>query len=801
MADQITAYNFLSTTGTSVSQMSFNYLVGQYIDSGSSLIGKVISKIECKMADARFFGGHATHNITLEIIGGGFIRSTSNAIDAENIADNPDPGNAAGPWTTCVFTFPTNTWPMASGDIIYFKYHFQTGSNDSSAVYLSDKQNLIASTHEAQFTTAGGWNHASNSWDVCMNVYESVAGGGPSGNREVGIAWRTSGGPSNANQYHAPWTPPSTLVQNSSNDLSMQVYVTLTGTPNHLYHPIYITGGNDYAAIYVSGPTAGLVGQRITKCTFRLSRVSTPTGMLYCKIRKGAGGADIVFGWGGTPGAGLDVSTLSLTSDPSAEYFFQNLDNGQTTGYPLQVGDRIILELLGGTSTSSAYVQVARTHTISTMPDVQMQLSSDGSTWATPSSGNDDVIGKVAVGGHTTPIIFPYHMLGYQNQRVLQKVTDTTVSEGNIHNKKITQVDVWLKRVGSATGSINAVIRNSAGNLISSINTFDAANVDNADFELVSFTNLSQSHTLTNNDRISIEYSGGDVSNHIQINTNLLNTYPYGVLETWNGTYTTQSGHDLAGMMHSGGGSTDPLARARIGEKIGTTNSAIKLKTISRIKVRMKKTSLPLGSVLFRIRNSADTIVQELGSKLASEIDPNTFTEYTITSSPIALYALQVGDIVSVEYNDNSSDQSNFVEVMTTKTTDGFGGPTDTYLVKYDDVNWISNNAIDLVGQMWEGGETFTPSQEDVILPSAVYTKDLTVLAGSTPWTYIDHVTSTFTHAPSQLYVNAIMPDFRFYRKVLTTSELLNIFTNRSDRGAIAFAEVTKIGFFSTTET
>lgn len=793
MSESLSTYNQHGGSEDGSIGLDFDSFGAQIVDNTSSgLHGKIISKVVVQITD---FSGSSSGNIQAFIIKGsdGSTQASSDTVSASSLNNAPS-------FSSKTFTFSGNAYPMNGSTLDYIQFRFNYGGSGSSMCAVKVTSNgQETNTHAA--VHSGSWNMLSNTYDICMDVYVTTAPP-PATNMQVGIAWRTSGGPTNANQYHALWSTPTTLVQNSSNDLSIQVYVTLTGTPNHLYHPLYITGGNDYAAIQISGPSAGLVGQRITKCTFRLSKVGTPTGTLYCKIRKGGGGADIVFGSGGTPGAGLDVSTLSLTSNPSAEYVFQNLDNGQTTGYPLAVGDRIILELAaGGSSTSSNYVQVARTHTISTMPDVQMQLSADGSTWTTPSSGNDDVIGVVATGGHTTPIIFPYHTLGYQNDRISQKVTSSVVSAGNIYNQKITQVEVWLKRVGSPTGTINAVIRNSTGTSISTLNQINAIDVDNADFTQYSFTNLNQNHPMGLNERISIEYSGGNVNDHILVNTNLTDSYPYGVLEKYSaGTFIEQAGHDIAGSMSSGGGSTDPLARPRVGERVGTTNSLIKLKTISRIKVRMKRTGTPPGSVFFRIRSATDPAIKaELGSKLASEIDPNVFTEYTITSSPISLHGLQVDDIVSVEYNDG--DQVNFVEVMHTKTSDGFDGPTNTYMVKYDDINWVSNNAVDLVGQFWEGGETFTPSQEDVILPPAVYTKDLTILAGSTPWTYIDHTLSTFTHAPSQLNVNAVMPDFRFYRKVLTTTELLNIFANRSDRGAITFGQVTKIGFFSTTET
>jgi hypothetical protein len=251
--------------------------------------------------------------------------------------------------------------------------------------------------------------------------------------------------------------------------------------------------------------------------------------------------------------------------------------------------------------------------------------------------------------------------------------------------------------------------------------------------------------------------------------------------------------------MSSGGGATDPLARTRVAETVVTTNSTIKLKKISRVTVYLKRTVSPTGNVTIRIRNSADAIMATIGTVAAGTIDPNTPTAYTITSSPISSYALQVGDRVTVEYN--LGDDFNYVEVMTSKTTDLFGGVVNTYLEKFDDINWVPNSAIDLVGTMWEGGDSYTPSQEDVLIPDPKYTKDLTILAGGPPWSWVNHELDTVDFAPSQLWISAIVPDFRLYRKVLTTTELNNIATNRLDRGTIPVGQVMKLAYSFITET
>lgn len=784
MSEQLSGYNQRTGAETAQFGADYNSYVGQILqNSSSNLHGKVITKIVVKMYDNH---GGSSGSIFAEIVKGdtGAVQSTSNTINANTITDSPTMADYT-------FTFTGNSYPMNGTNMDYIRIKFDYGQPSSTevigirAVSGTNESNTYAASY-----TSPSWNTYSGQYDFAMDVYEQVG----STQKQVGIARTTSSTEANANQYDALVATPTTFVDRTSNDCSMQVYINdQTGVANHLYTTLH-NSTSKFAGVYINSSSAGLYGKKVTRCAFRIKKTGSPTGTLYCRLKKASDGSTITFGLNGTPGLGKDVSTLTTASTPADLFSFENDDNGQTSGYACQAGDRIYLELSGGTSSAGVQVDVARTHTTSRIANVEMQVSTNGTTW-TPSdatgANDDDLIGTIYVGGYQPPSVFPYHQLGYINSRVAQKVTSSTVSEGNIYNQKITQIKPYLKAIGSPTGLINAVIRNSSDTLVANINTFDASSVSTSAFTQYTFTNLNQSYTMGLNDRICLEYSGGDVNNHIQVNTNLLDTYGYGMLETYAGSsYTSQTLHDMAGDMYSGGAATDPLARTRVGEKVATTSSAIKLKTISRVTVYLKRTVSPTGNVTICIRNAANAIVATIGTISAAGIDPNTPTAYQVTSSPISLYALQVGDHVSVEYN--GGDDFNFVQVMTTKTTDAFDGTTNTYLSKYDDISWVPNNAIDLVGQMWQGGETYTPSQEDVVIPDPNYTKDLTVLAGGSPWSWVNHDLFTIDFAPSQLFVNAIMPDFRFYRKILTSTELTNIFTNRLDRATIDLGQVSR---------
>jgi hypothetical protein len=839
--ESLSTYQRLNGNRDSGGNIHSTEYLAQVIDSTSCpFYNKAISRLVVAMFRNT---SSATQNIWAEVrTSAGTLKETSNTVSATTMPlFYPQPYGIH-------LDFSNPTYAMQVGDYIAIKYNFGGSSGAGSCGCFLESSGGPGGTHVYD-NSNGTIDHAGNAYDISMDVYIRTPGA-PGAFKSVGVALTSTNPETATNAYGALYATPTNLsqfttydtcmdvyggsiakaktvgvaygtnliaphnaydgtyggsvVDRSTFDLALDVFIDKkTGQPNHQYTQLQ-NAGNKFVGEFINATASKLFGQKLTKITARIYKVGSPTGNLFCRIRKGAGGSDITFGLNGsTTTPGLDVSTLTGANNPATVYTFQNDANkDEETGYALAQGDRIIFELSGGISSASAYVMIAKTTGSSAVPDVHLQTSTAGSTWTTADSQTADHIGRMWIGGGFTQTKYPFHNLGYENTRVTQKVTsNNTTDPGSMYNQKITQVKAWLMRVGSPTGQINCVIRKALpDDSAISINVYNASDISNTDFQLIPFMNLNNSYPMAVGDRVSLEYTGGNLNNHIRVNTNLLSTYPYGNLEVYTaGNYVTKISHDLAGTMSIGGGATDPLARTRVAERVATTNSLLKFKKISRVRVWLRKQSNPLGTVVIRIRNSANQERAVIGSVNAETQITSDPTEYTVTSSPISVYPLQVGDYVSVEYN--GGDDANFVEVMTTKTVDAFDGVVNTYVAKWDDFNWANNTAIDLVGRMDEGGDTYTPSQEDVIIPPPLYTKDLTVLAGGPPWTYIDHTSSsTLTHAPSQLFTNAVMPDFRFYRKVLTITELINIFTNRIDRADIAYGEVARVGFFAVSE-
>jgi hypothetical protein len=103
-------------------------------------------------------------------------------------------------------------------------------------------------------------------------------------------------------------------------------------------------------------------------------------------------------------------------------------------------------------------------------------------------------------------------------------------------------------------------------------------------------------------------------------------------------------------------------------------------------------------------------------------------------------------------------------------------------------VTYADSTTKDIVGYMWKDGYTIVPSVEEQPPPrDEYYTHDLLLFSGGYDWGM---------ESLAQNPCNGVCPDIRWYRKVLTTSELLNIYTNRIDRSNHPKGQITYLGFF-----
>lgn len=81
--------------------------------------------------------------------------------------------------------------------------------------------------------------------------------------------------------------------------------------------------------------------------------------------------------------------------------------------------------------------------------------------------------------------------------------------------KLLQKVGLKLKKTGSPTGTATIAIRNNAGTIQLTLGTLDVSTLTTS-YVVYTFENLT-GHTLVADDRVDIEFTGGDASNKVQI--------------------------------------------------------------------------------------------------------------------------------------------------------------------------------------------------------------------------------------------------------------------------------------------
>jgi hypothetical protein len=538
--------------------------------------------------------------------------------------------------------------------------------------------------------------------------------------------------------------------------------------------------------IYVSAANSPLVGKTITSVVVTAKRATAAviTGNLVCKI-------DNV-----QLGSAIDISTLTQ-SDSVISFTDRNFANA------LVNGSKIKLVLTSGTGTSSTNT-VQFKHTLS---DAFVGANEQIGTYNWPggisysNSTVQDLIGTLESGGKTVtdPSIDPWLELDDSTKRVVVYVNASSLLIG----KLITKLTTRLSASGAPTGTISVNIRNSADAIVGTLGTLDSTLLT-ASIQSKDFVNVGQPRTLSLDDRICIEYGGGNATNFVkvavQLNIDAPNQNAYDttrtLIKTWNGsTYLTTissqsaNGFDLSGQMYIGGAISDPTGRTRIGEICTQDLSILKGRKLTRATVYLQKigTLIGVNDIAVRIRKgSDDSIASTIGLFSSGNVATASPTAYTFTNFN-QQYAIQIGDKVTVEFN--GGDDANYIKVIGT-TTDIIDS-TKSYLVDFDDLIYRNITTSDLVGTFDYGGDTYTPAADEIPPPrDPFYTHDLNILAGGYPWAFISD-TEQNPVGPN------VLCDFRFERQIFTTQMALNLKNNGCSTSNILPGKVSKVGYFA----
>ena len=206
---------------------------------------------------------------------------------------------------------------------------------------------------------------------------------------------------------------------------------------------------NDAAGIEVdTGST--LIGKKITKATFYLKGVNSPTGNIFCRIWNASDVVVATLGYNGTAGAGLNSATVN-TSTHTAYSFW---DVTSTYGN-MAVGWKVGLEYVG---TSSDEIQVRRDSDAPKANEIQASRSKDDGDWS--SNDDYDVCGILYSGGTGSPSVDPWIELGTGTFTTVTEIFGATAH--NLLNQIPRKVTLRLKKTGTPTGTFTVAVMNGA---------------------------------------------------------------------------------------------------------------------------------------------------------------------------------------------------------------------------------------------------------------------------------------------------------------------------------------------------
>lgn len=291
---------------------------------------------------------------------------------------------------------------------------------------------------------------------------------------------------------------------------------------------------------------------------------------------------------------------------------------------------------------------------------------------------------------------------------------EATNSSSVLVGKSLASWSLHMRRVGTASGLVRAVVRRVSDDaIVATFNeTVDASALPTT-FVEHTFT-LATPYVIQSGDRILIEFGG---SGRIE-----LSVWTRDQIDGANtrrvrfdgASYATASTHDVVGVMKSGGGmggggnggsgavfynvpgpggENGPLyagANTRYGEEVRASSVLIG-KSLRAWTVRLRKTGSASGMVRAVVRNSADAIVASFNETFDATSLPTSYADRTFNlTTP---HTLQAGDKILIEYSGPARVD---VECTTDDVVDG----SNTRRVRYDGAAYIGGNTVDIVGTM-----------------------------------------------------------------------------------------------------
>jgi len=542
-------------------------------------------------------------------------------------------------------------------------------------------------------------------------------------------------------------------------------YTNIQGsTANDTYMSIYTGGGAPQHIVgqWVDSASSALMGKVISQATVKLSRTLSPTGSIFCRIKK-AGGATI--------SADATISAASLTTSFVAYTF-----NFTGNVYALAVNDELQVQFDGGDNANYVSVQ---TDTSSGTDGTNSELIQyNTSSVRTSISGTTDMACTMLI-NNAPPIISAGEYID----------DNLSVLSGQI----ITKVTFKLARIGTGGGgNVNAYILLSGGTLITSTTTIAASTLPvstGSNYAATDFLFSTNAHVGASLDTIYVHVTGGDTSNYVVVQREVGSASGDGIhttmrTQTLDGTWTNTTTDDVACTFY-----VSTIIPATIENRV-VMNCAGDFGTfvnhvLNDFTFYLKKLGSPTGTIYFRIRDINNAVVQDLGNYNAASLTTSNTTIHFV-NIPTFTHRLVKGDKITVEYTSVTGISADRVKVQQNDRS-WFGDP-DTNEQGYNNISYSTVSNRIFAGIYKEGGQTvifqeIDLAQEDVAVQPG-YSHDLFVFACAE----FEQLSQTWTL--KQGFWKGIASQFRIYYDLLTLTQIQNLYANKISISTINYGEV-----------
>lgn len=394
-----------------------------------------------------------------------------------------------------------------------------------------------------------------------------------------------------------------------------------------------------------------------------------------------------------------------------------------------------------------------------------------------------DWAGKIYVGGSS---FTAYKQFTPTQYSIAEKVNSNVAPVSKLMGQKFSKLKVTMKKVGSPTGPIRAIVWDNAGTNKALFPTIvDASSLSTSDADYI-FTFPTNGYVSGLNDRFGVQYFNATATDYVLVKINT-DAAAGAAADTTKSILSVIN--DVTGWVDDAtldcafeiftGGVPDLVSRSKGAIRCDSIFSVLDRRKITRAVIPLKKVGAPTGNYFIRsVRGSDGSNRDLLGSGDIASLSTTTWTLKDV-SNYNALHFMGESDKIVVEYEGGDSTNGLLIQVKQDSTYDD----ADTRYEDFDSVIWNTEgyDTWDMGATLYTGGDTYIPDAgTPYVAPPPFYDHDWLIGTGA----YVPGVHTSF--------YGMRIRDFKVETSIPSLEQIDTLFDNkysrRGGKGEVALA-------------